>query len=500
MVMRKPTDLDGNSPPPTGAANAALPYDPEEWERRLEAARERRTKILALRGAAADLGAPSRPQAVSGADGAAGGGGRPDAEPGLAARILRARAEAANGQGAGTAFEGRMDRIARAVESARARSAPGAPRGALPEVVESAPARSAAAAPETAGPQTATRAEPARQLPQPSQPPARSEQVAPAVSADTQAAAPRRRFPRTLLAAAAFAAVVLPGAYLWLQATAPDGRPTPPVDAAEAGTLAVPEAPQVEMPPLRPAAAEADPGPGPLPLLQVAARPAAPSGPLGAAPEPLPAAAPEPAVAALSDRAAEAASVAAAAPSELSAPDLPASPALPTGEASTPEVTVAPLDAPVPPEGPAPAAAEVAPIADPGSYMVTVNAAPGAAAAEIADVTAALAGAGFPDRRPQPVGFTVSRTHLRYYHAADAEAAREIAARIGAEARDFTHFRPSPPTGKIEVWIAGTAPAVRRATGSAGSPQPLPNPVQAARQIGQALRHLVDTFPANERP
>lgn len=62
-------------------------------------------------------------------------------------------------------------------------------------------------------------------------------------------------------------------------------------------------------------------------------------------------------------------------------------------------------------------------------------------------------GATLPD--PRRVSFKVSETHLRYFHAADAGPARELADLIGARARDFTSFRPSPPDGTIEVYLAG---------------------------------------------
>ena len=53
------------------------------------------------------------------------------------------------------------------------------------------------------------------------------------------------------------------------------------------------------------------------------------------------------------------------------------------------------------------------------------------------------------------VNFKVSKNQVRFFFAEDATSAKAIAERVGAEARDFTSFRPSPPTGTIEVFLAG---------------------------------------------
>lgn len=65
-----------------------------------------------------------------------------------------------------------------------------------------------------------------------------------------------------------------------------------------------------------------------------------------------------------------------------------------------------------------------------------------------------LVGRGFPPPDVGQVGFAVRHSQVRYYHAADAEAAAALAAEIGAEARDFTGTDPAPPDGLIELWIA----------------------------------------------
>ncbi len=80
-----------------------------------------------------------------------------------------------------------------------------------------------------------------------------------------------------------------------------------------------------------------------------------------------------------------------------------------------------------------------------------------------------LEATGFPLARTSRVNFRVSQTHIRYYTAADETVARAIAAEVGGAARDFTRERISSPSGRIEIWMAGSrvgaAPASRpRAT------------------------------------
>jgi hypothetical protein len=90
---------------------------------------------------------------------------------------------------------------------------------------------------------------------------------------------------------------------------------------------------------------------------------------------------------------------------------------------------------------------------------------PDGAASSQGDALAALRDAGFDAAAPGRVGVRISRTHVRHYHAADLALAEEVAAAVGGEARDFTDFRPLPPPGTIELWLAGApraAPAVSR--------------------------------------
>lgn len=80
-----------------------------------------------------------------------------------------------------------------------------------------------------------------------------------------------------------------------------------------------------------------------------------------------------------------------------------------------------------------------------------------AAAADTPSLTAlatTLRDAGFPAAAIGQVSYRISQTHVRYYYAADAEAAAAIAGRLGTGARDFSQAAPLPPEGLIEVWVA----------------------------------------------
>lgn len=76
-------------------------------------------------------------------------------------------------------------------------------------------------------------------------------------------------------------------------------------------------------------------------------------------------------------------------------------------------------------------------------------------------IAAVLIEAGWPAKNPATSPFTISRTHVRYYHPADRKAADELGALLSAEARDFTGASPRPPSGVVELWLAGRAPVVK---------------------------------------
>lgn len=84
---------------------------------------------------------------------------------------------------------------------------------------------------------------------------------------------------------------------------------------------------------------------------------------------------------------------------------------------------------------------------------------PASAAGIANEIAAALRAAGAGAANAVPVGFSVSSTNVRYYHAQDrpaAEALAELASGAGpVETRDFTNFRPQPLPGIVEIWLSG---------------------------------------------
>lgn len=75
----------------------------------------------------------------------------------------------------------------------------------------------------------------------------------------------------------------------------------------------------------------------------------------------------------------------------------------------------------------------------------------------LSPLTAQLVKAGFNVTATAETGTTIRETNVRYYHPADAEAAKVLAAELDVTARDFTNVSPSPPAGLIEVWLRGSA-------------------------------------------
>lgn len=59
--------------------------------------------------------------------------------------------------------------------------------------------------------------------------------------------------------------------------------------------------------------------------------------------------------------------------------------------------------------------------------------------------------------KPRIVNFPVKSTHVRYFHSTDKDGANVLASAIGANAKDFTYFKPQPPKGYVELWVAGRA-------------------------------------------
>ncbi len=60
------------------------------------------------------------------------------------------------------------------------------------------------------------------------------------------------------------------------------------------------------------------------------------------------------------------------------------------------------------------------------------------------------------------INFRISATQVRFFRPVDAAPAAAVANRIGAQARDFTSYRPSPPAGTIEIFLAGGGDSTAR--------------------------------------
>ncbi len=109
----------------------------------------------------------------------------------------------------------------------------------------------------------------------------------------------------------------------------------------------------------------------------------------------------------------------------------------------------------------------------------------------------ALRAAGAQVMDPVATRVTIQDTHLRYYHAADADTAEAIAARIDAEVRDFTGFSPKPTEGRIEMWMAGR--------GSGGQPRiAVPDSVREMSDsfndtVSDAVNRLLSSLPQSAR-
>lgn len=223
-------------------------------------------------------------------------------------------------------------------------------------------------------------------------------------------------------------------------ARAPEAAPTPAPEAA---------------PPTPAAIAPALPAAAPPPPAEAAAT--APAGPISARlngrPYPRPIPLPPPP----SARAAEQAT-------EPATEDI-ASAATPGTAAEVGSIDFADADIVV--EAPAEPEPAPAPVIDPAlaGTRVFVHAPPSVGRAGAEEIVASLTNAGFPDVSRVSARESVAATNIRYFLAEDAATAQRLAAILGngAVARDFTAFRPSPRSGTLEVWLAGTAPARARA-------------------------------------
>lgn len=105
-------------------------------------------------------------------------------------------------------------------------------------------------------------------------------------------------------------------------------------------------------------------------------------------------------------------------------------------------------------------------IAEIRSYLVHVQSHSSLGDGQLAEFESIIADTGLPIGKINRVGYKISSSHIRYYHRRDATAAAALAERIGARARDFTSYRPSPAIGTLEVFLSGSTSTQRTATQS----------------------------------
>jgi hypothetical protein len=119
----------------------------------------------------------------------------------------------------------------------------------------------------------------------------------------------------------------------------------------------------------------------------------------------------------------------------------------------------------------------------------------GSSQARFTTMAAVVQAAGFDDVRSARTPYSIRETQVRYFHPEDAAAAAIVADRTGAQIRDFTDYRPSPPPGSIEVWVAG-----RAAGGAASRGGGAFSLTQEVETFRAAVSDLLTSFPgANER-
>ncbi len=74
---------------------------------------------------------------------------------------------------------------------------------------------------------------------------------------------------------------------------------------------------------------------------------------------------------------------------------------------------------------------------------------------DVASAAAALQRTGLKLKAQNDVPFKITRPHIRFYNAADAELAQALASRFEVELRDFTRAGTAAGANRIEYWMAG---------------------------------------------
>ena len=96
------------------------------------------------------------------------------------------------------------------------------------------------------------------------------------------------------------------------------------------------------------------------------------------------------------------------------------------------------------------------------AYEAVLNAPSTLTEEEINIVAASVRETGMSLDGVNRVNFKISAKQVRFFYSDDAKLASAVAQHIGAQARDFTDYRPSPPVGSIEIYLAGKGNSVAR--------------------------------------
>ena len=141
-------------------------------------------------------------------------------------------------------------------------------------------------------------------------------------------------------------------------------------------------------------------------------------------------------------------------------------PTVPEGQPEIPIFVPRPRPNPTRDRAPVGLASTPAPVdaALPGAdrYTALLNAPTRLPEAKVEIVAANLRETGISLRPVHRVNFKVGADQVRFYHPEDSGLAASIAELIGAQARDFTDFRPLPPAGNIEIYLAGSGSRATR--------------------------------------
>lgn len=120
-------------------------------------------------------------------------------------------------------------------------------------------------------------------------------------------------------------------------------------------------------------------------------------------------------------------------------------------------------------------AAEVEPETPAPTPQVVIHAPDTISDTTLGGISSDVAGAGHEVVRTGRPGFTVSTTHVRFYHSEDRAVAEELAELVGGAPRDFTDYEPRPAQGLVEVWLAGVSePVVENVQLTADVARPAP--------------------------